>query len=294
MGDISPGSATEALYAAATLAVSSAVGWLPARVVSWHGPGEPFPPVPAYPASVTVTVDQLVARTIRSRDDAHPWERVTSTPQGFEAVGPYLASATNPTGAFRVPYFLPGAADGKVRARARLGETGVLLLSTRSTERWSQGDRGPGGSAPDPILSVAPILVLASSLFVPGAVIGGAPALGEAAGGSYGDTVVLSLSGEDGALGPVAFTLDTSGVWTLTGSQIILGGVGAASLALQAQTKAVLTAFNALATADTAFWSAYPDPIVSTYYTSPARAALVGALTTTLTAMVGTTIVKAV
>lgn len=292
--DESPGSATAGLVAAATLAISVLPGWLPARVVSWHGPGEPFPPITAFPASVTVVVDQLTARSIRVAGDAQPWERVVSTPNGYEAVGPYLATASNPTGAIRVPYFLPGAPSGKIRAAAKPGDTGILLISSRSTERWAQGDRGPGGSAPDPILSIAPILSLASALFVPGAVIGGAPAVSEKAGGSYGPTVVLALSGEAGALGPVSLTLSDAGVWTLTGSSIALGGDAALPLALQAQVKAVLSAFQALVTADSAFWATYPDPLVSTYYTSPARAAAITALSIALGACIGTSIVRGI
>jgi len=125
-------------------------------------------------------------------------------------------------------------------------------------------------------------------------VIGGAPSASEAAGGSYGPTVVLALSGEAGALGPVALTLSDAGVWTMTGASIALGGDAAVPLAIQAQVKTVLNLFQALAAADAAFWSAYPDPVVSSYYTSPARAAAVTALLTALGACLGTTIVRGV
>lgn len=73
-------------------------------------------------------------------------------------------------------------------------------------------------------------------------------------------------------------------------ASVKLGSSAAAlTLAYQGTTQGVLAAFSALQAADQAFWAAYPDPIVSAYYTSPARVALVTALSTALGLNVGTT-----
>ena len=244
-----PSTAADATAVAAldhwTLAAIAALPvWLPARVVAFHAPG-PWAPVAAYPASVTLTVDQLYARPIGVEADAEPWETVRRTGGGLEAVGRYGVNGRNPAGTIRVPVFYPGARDGKIRARVNAGETGLLVLSSRSVQRWLQGDRAPGDGPPDPVGSIAPLIDLAAGVFFPGQEIGGATALAEAA--SFAPGVQLTLGD---AAGLAEIRLTTGGVWDVVGTRINLGGAGALPIAVNVQVLAVLQALNAQLQAD--------------------------------------------
>ena len=235
--------ATAALDAWTMAAIAALPVWLPARVVAFHAPG-PWPPAVAYPASATLTVDQLYARPLAARADAEAWETPRQTAEGWEAVGRYGVNAANPAGTIRVPVFYPGADDGKVRAPLNPGQTGILILSSRSVQRWLQGDRGPGAGPPDPVASLAPLVDLAAGVFLPGQPVGAA-ALLEA--GAFAPGVQLTLGD---AAGLTQIKLTAGGVWDITGTQINLGGPGALPIAVNLQVLAVLQALNAQLQAD--------------------------------------------